>query len=63
MTALVAFLLIICTGIPAHAQVSEWERLNIELKSLYYQGHYDSAVVVAKKALAVAEQAYPPAQA
>ena len=34
----------------------EWEILNQEVKSLYQQGQYDRAVVVAKKALEVAEK-------
>ena len=33
----------------------EWEILNEEVKSLYQKGQYDRAVVVAKKALTVAE--------
>lgn len=39
----------------AVAQNSEWDRLNKEVGSLYGQGQYDRAVVVAKEALAVAE--------
>jgi tetratricopeptide (TPR) repeat protein len=57
MSGLVALLLILCTGIPAHAQGIEWEQLNDEVTSLYQQGNYDRAVVVAKKSLQVAEQA------
>ena len=38
----------------------EWKTLNDELTSLYRQGQYDRAVVVAKKALQVAEQAVGP---
>ncbi len=34
----------------------EWDILNQEVKSLYQQGRYDRAVVVAKKALEVAEK-------
>jgi tetratricopeptide (TPR) repeat protein len=34
----------------------EWGTLNDEVKALYHQGRYDRAVVVAKKALQVAEQ-------
>jgi tetratricopeptide (TPR) repeat protein len=56
MTALLLLLLSFVSDIPAHAQGVEWERLNDEVKSLYGQGHYDRAVVVAKKALQVAEQ-------
>ncbi|MDP3027902.1 MAG: tetratricopeptide repeat protein [Deltaproteobacteria bacterium] len=60
MSGLLALLLIICTGIPAYAQGIEWETLNGEVMSLYRQGRYDRAVVVAKKALQVAEQALGP---
>ena len=60
LTALAALLLIFCTGIPAYAQGIEWETLNDEVRSLYKQGRYDRAVVVAKKALQVAEQAVGP---
>ena len=35
---------------------SEWKILNREFASLYQQGQYDSAVVVAKKALEIAEK-------
>lgn len=42
-------------GVPASAQWIEWNKLNDEASSLYRQGHYDSAVVVAVKALQVAE--------
>ena len=38
----------------------EWETLNDEVNSLYQQGRYDRAVVVAKKALQVAEQTVGP---
>ena len=44
----------------AHAQGIEWETLNDEVMSLYRQGQYDRAVVVAKKALEVAEKAVGP---
>ena len=37
-----------------------WETLNDEVMSLYRQGHYDRAVVVAKMALQVAEQSLGP---
>jgi tetratricopeptide (TPR) repeat protein len=33
----------------------EWDTLNREVKDLYRAGHYDQAIVVAKKALEVAE--------
>ena len=41
---------------PAAAQSGEWEALNKEVESLYAEGEYDRAVVVAKKALGVAEK-------
>ena len=37
-----------------------WEILNQEVKELYRAGEYDRAVVVAKKALAVAENSLGP---
>ena len=37
-----------------------WKALNDEAKALYKQGHYDCAIVAAKKALQVAEQAHGP---
>ena len=43
-------------GVQAQAHGIEWETLNDEAKSLYRQGQYDRAIVVAKKALEVAEQ-------
>lgn len=58
MSGLVVFLLLY-TGILAHAQGNEWKKLNEEVVSLYSQGRYDYAIVVAKKALQVAEQAGP----
>ena len=36
--------------------MNEWETLNDEVMSLYRQGRYDQAVVVAEKALQVAEE-------
>ncbi len=48
------------TGIPAYTQGIEWETLNDEVTSLHKQGRYDRAVVVAKKALQVAEQTVGP---
>src|SRR5260370_18716613 len=60
MLGLVVLLLLLCTGIPAHAQGAEWEELNREVMSLSRQGRYDRAVVVAKQALQVAEQALGP---
>ncbi len=39
---------------------NEWDILNQEVMSLYQQGQYDRAVVVAKKALEVAEKTIGP---
>src|SRR6267154_2104678 len=58
MAALVALTLIVCTGIAAYASDNDWKRLNGEVKSLYGQGHYQRAVVVAKEALLMAEQTH-----
>ena len=60
MSGLAALLLILWTGIPAHAQGTEWKTLNSEFMSLFKQGRYDQALVVAKKAFQVAEQAVGP---
>lgn len=57
MTLLLLFLIAFGTGAAPRAQGIEWETLNDEVCSLYRQGRYDRAVAVAKKALAVAEQA------
>jgi len=48
----VALLLLLCSCISAHAQGIEWKTLNEEVVSLYRQGRYDRAVVVAKKSFA-----------
>ncbi len=45
------------SGACAHGQGVEWEALNKEVLSLYQKGQYDRAVVVATKALDVAEKA------
>ena len=44
----------------AAAQDSEWKGLNQEARSLHEQGNYDRAIVVAKKALEVAEREFDP---
>ena len=44
----------------AQAQGTEWKTLNDEVKSVHRQGSYDRAVVAAKEALQVAEQALGP---
>ncbi len=48
------------SGAFAHGQGVEWEALNKQVLSLYQKGQYDRAVVVAKKALDVAEKAVGP---
>lgn len=52
--------LLLCTGMLAHAQRIELETLNDEVMSLYRQGLYNRAVVVAEKSLQVAEQTAGP---
>jgi CHAT domain-containing protein/tetratricopeptide (TPR) repeat protein len=56
------FLLLLAfgTGVPVFAQGKEWKTLNDEVMSLYQQGLYYRAIVVANKALEVAEQAVDP---
>ena len=46
---------------PAHA-MSQWDKLNNEVESLYQQGDYNRAISVAKKALQAAERELDPAQ-
>jgi hypothetical protein len=60
LTALLTLLLPLGTGVPVHGQGVEWDTLNDEVSSLYRKGQYDCAVVVAKKALQVAEQKVGP---
>ena len=50
---------LLLTG-PAAAQSIEWKTLGQEASTLYRQGKYDQAVVVAKKALEVAEREFGP---
>ncbi len=57
MTSWLLFLIAFGTGAAVHAQGIEWETRNEAVSSLYKQGRYDRTVVVAKKALAVAEKA------
>ena len=45
---------------PGYTQGDDWKKLNDEATSLCRQGHYDQALVVAKKALEVAEKAKGP---
>jgi tetratricopeptide (TPR) repeat protein len=56
MAALIVVLLVLCKSNQINAQSTEWERVNKEVMSLYEQGHYDRAIVMAKKALQIAEQ-------
>ena len=44
-------------GVPTYAQSTELERLNDEVNTLYKQGQYDRALVAARRALQVTEQA------
>jgi len=56
---MIALATVLClTAAPAYAQRAgiEWETLNQEVTELYRAGKYDRAVVVAKKALEVAEK-------
>ncbi len=59
-TAFLLLLLAFGTSVPAFSQGIKWETVNEEVMSLYRQGSYDRAIVVAKKALQVAEQAFGP---
>ncbi len=58
LTITTAFLLLLLATPPVFAQGAgnEWDILNQEVMELYRTGKYDRAVVVAKKALAVAEK-------
>ncbi len=56
-TAALLVLLLSFSASTAHAQGIEWETLNDEVVSLYNQGRYERAIVVARKALEVAAQA------
>ena len=60
MTAVLPLLFAVCSGVPVYAQSNDWDKLNEEALSLYRQGHYDPAIVIAKKALRVAEQTVNP---
>ena len=59
-TSLFVFLFVFGVGVAAHAEGIELKTLNDEVCSLAKQGFYDRAVVVAKKALQIAEQALGP---
>ena len=58
LTITTACVLLCLTSTPVFAQGAglEWDILNDEVKELYRTGKYDRGVVVAKKALEVAEQ-------
>ncbi len=60
VTVFLGVLLLFGAAVFAHAQDNEWETLTKEVMSLYQKGQYDRAMVVAKKALDVAEKAMGP---
>ena len=62
LTITMSFLLLLLATPPVFAQGAgiEWEILNQEAMELYRTGKYDRAVVVAKKALEVAEKTVGP---
>ena len=56
-TVLFTLLFLFTSPTTVHAKAGiEWETLNDEVMSLYRAGHYERAVAVARKALAVAEK-------
>ena len=57
LTIATVFLFLLAATTPVFAQGAgtEWDNLNQEVMELYRTGNYDRAVVVAKKALEVAE--------
>ncbi len=61
-TEVTVFLLFLLfgTAASAHAQANEWKALIEEARTLYQKGEYDHGVVVAKKALDMAEKALGP---
>ncbi len=61
-TCTIAFLLLLQATLPVFAQGagSEWDILNQEVNELYRTGNYERAVVVARKALEVAEKIVGP---
>ena len=60
LLALLPLLLAFGAGAAGCGQGDEWKTLDAEAMSLYRQGHCDRAIVVAKKALEVAEKALGP---
>ena len=59
-TTFLCLLYLLGVATSTQAQGVEWEILNAEVLSLYRQGQYDRAVVVARKTLEVAEVAVGP---
>jgi len=60
ITVFLSLVLLFGAAASTHPQGSQWEMLNNEVMSLYQKGQYDRAVVVAKKALDLAEKARGP---
>jgi tetratricopeptide (TPR) repeat protein len=56
LISLLVFSFMARTGAVAQTRGTEWETLNDEVKSMYRQGQYGRAEVLAKKALQTAEQ-------
>jgi Flp pilus assembly protein TadD len=56
ITAFLSLVLFSRATASVHAQGSQWEMLNNEAMSLYQKGQYGRAVMVAKKALDVADK-------
>ena len=59
-TVFLSLLILFGGPVSAPAQGIEWKTLNDEVESLYRKGQYDRAVVVAMKALDVAEKSVGP---
>ena len=57
---LIALLLLTTASAYSQGAGIEWDILNKEVMSLYQKGQYDRAVIVAKKALEIAEKALGP---
>jgi tetratricopeptide (TPR) repeat protein len=52
--------LLLCTASSAQGQQAELRKLNQEVKTLYGQGNYPQAIVVASQALSLAEKTFGP---
>ncbi len=52
--------LLFCAAPQVQAQQTEWQKLNQEVKTLYGQGNYPQAIIVARQTLSVAEKALGP---